>query len=156
MFAFLRRFAWFRHDDSPRAAALRAISGGDFEQGERLLTVLIEQQTSLPLRERAFLHNKRGITRVHRGARDAAREDFETALTLVNNYPPALTNLGNMHFEEERIDEAIDQYEAALRADDEYATAHFNLSAAYKRVGRHADAVREFRRSQRGKKRRLV
>jgi tetratricopeptide (TPR) repeat protein len=156
MFAFLRRFAWFKRDESPRSLALRAIQYGNFEQAEVLLTALIvETQKALPAQEGAFLYNKRGIARVQRGLRDQAREDFEAALTLMKNYAPALTNLGNLSFEDERLDEAIDRYEAALRADDDYATAHFNLSAAYKRAGRHADAVREFRRSQRGKKRRL-
>src|ERR1700693_3903951 len=60
-------------------------------------------------------------------------------------YAPALFNLGNLSLEDGRIDEAIEYYQAALRADDQYSGAHRNMGIACKRIGRHADAVRHLR-----------
>ena len=76
-----------------------------------------------------------------------------TCAVLYEIDPEASSPLG---FEVLAMQFWIERYEAALRADDDYATAHFNLSAAYKKMGRHADAVREFRRSHRVKKRRIL
>jgi tetratricopeptide (TPR) repeat protein len=62
---------------------------------------------------------------------------------------PAIVNVGNLLLEDGVIDDAIEHYQAALRIDDTYAPAHLNLGIAYRRLGRRADAVREFRRANR-------
>lgn len=68
---------------------------------------------------------------------------------LRGQFAPALTNLGNMLLEEERIDEAIVMYERALLADDAYANAYRGLGVAYKRQGKTAEAVRMLRKADR-------
>jgi tetratricopeptide (TPR) repeat protein len=147
MFTFLRRFAWFGRDESPRTLALRALRLGSLDEAERRFDELIP--VSQTAGERALLHNKRGVVRVARGCRDEALDDFNAALLAVPNYAPALTNIGNLLLEDGAVDEAIVHYEAAIRADDEYAIAHQNLAIALKRLGHHADAVRELRRAHR-------
>jgi tetratricopeptide (TPR) repeat protein len=62
---------------------------------------------------------------------------------------PAIVNVGNLLLEDAVLDDAVAHYEAALRLDEAYAAGHFNLGIAYKRLGRRADAVREFRRADR-------
>jgi len=42
----------------------------------------------------------------------------------------------------ERGDEALPCYEAAVRADDTLADAHWNLSLLYERAGRRHEAIR--------------
>jgi tetratricopeptide (TPR) repeat protein len=163
MFAFLRRFAWFGSggtNGAPdayqalRLQAFRAIERGEFERAEELLSHLLASKSEkLGQLERATLHNKRGVARISRGSRDTAREDFDTAVTVMGNFAPALTNLGNMLLEEERVEEAIAYYERALQADDAYAGAYRNLGIAYKRQGRTGEAVRAFRRADRPKRR---
>ena len=98
--------------------------------------------------ERAVIHNKRGIAYVQARNIEAAVNAFLAALEI-EPHVPAIVNVGNLLLEAGDVDEAIVHYEAALRLDDEYATAHLNLGVAYKRIGRRSDAVREFRRANR-------
>ena len=152
MFRFWRRFAFLRAP-SPRARALAALARRDYATAERELDALLEGGEAAPAasaaRERAFLHNKRGVARIGCNRPDDARADFDAALRWVANYPPALTNLGNLLLEQGRVDDAIARYQAAILADPDYAVAHLNLGVAYKRAGRVEEGVRELRASQR-------
>lgn len=127
--------------------AVRLLDRGDAARADERLSEVAQAEPD-PLQRAAAL-NKRGIARVQLGRRDEARADFNAALELRPDYPPALVNTGNMLLEDGRLDEAIEQYERAVRVDDYYAVAHVNLSAAYKKAGRHEDAVREYRRASR-------
>lgn len=152
MFRFWRRFA-FRRAKSPRARALAALARRDYATAERELGALLEAAESAlgaaAARERAFLHNKRGVARIGCHRLGDARADFDAALRWVANYPPALTNRGNLLLDEGRVDDAIASYRAAILADPDYAIAHLNLGVAYKRAGRIEEGVRELRLSQR-------
>ncbi|HEY5257106.1 MAG TPA: tetratricopeptide repeat protein [Candidatus Baltobacteraceae bacterium] len=147
MFNFLQRIAWFTPDPSPRARGLAALRRNDCDTAEALLGEAIAAAATSA--DCAFLFNKRGVARVRLGRRDDARLDFEAALALVDKFAPALTNIGNLLFEEGAVDEAIVYYEMAIRSDDGYAVAHLNLGVAYKKLGRYADSVRELRRANR-------
>ena len=146
----LRKLTAFLRPASPAAPydrAVRLLEIGAFAEAERELNALLEAQCSD--RERAMGLNKRGVARVQQGRRAEAFGDFSAALDSRPNFAPAIVNLGNLLLEDGQLDEAILQYERALRCDSLYAVAHMNLSAAYKRAGRHADAVREFRLASR-------
>ena len=132
----------------PFACALGALHRGDFASAEAELSALLAQD-SLSLAERAFAVNKRGVARMGLQQRDLARTDFEEALRIVTSYAPALTNLGNLLLEEGDLEGAIGRYRSAIDADPDYPIAHLNLSVAYKRLGRRAEAVSELRRAQR-------
>jgi lipoprotein NlpI len=147
VFKFLRRFA-SQADPDPRAAALRLLARGDAAAAEPALSSLLEDAALAPS-ERAFLINKRGVARIALGRRADARVDFEAALALLPKHAPALVNVGNLTFEEGRVDEAVALYEEAIRADEFYHVAHLNLAAAYKRLGRLEDAVRAIRTARR-------
>ncbi|MEO6836166.1 MAG: tetratricopeptide repeat protein [Candidatus Tumulicola sp.] len=130
---------------SPRKRALALLRRRDFEGAERELTALLLDHPD----DRAFLLNKRGVARVGMKRLELAREDFTAALACAANYPPALTNLGNLLLEAGQNEAAIARYEAAIRANPDYAAAHLNLGVAYKRAGRIDEAVRSLRRAQR-------
>jgi hypothetical protein len=100
-------------------------------------------------RERGRVHNKRALTFLDRGDRAAAVDAFAQALDADERCVPAIVNVGNLLLEDRVFDDAIAHYEAALRIDDTYAAAHLNLGIAFKRLGRQAEAVREFRRADR-------
>jgi protein O-GlcNAc transferase len=134
-------------DESGFAFALAALEGRDFSGAEEALSALIERIEEAP--ERAFLLNKRGVARIGLDRRELARDDFAAALEARPDYAPALTNLGNLLLEEGAVEAAIARYERAVARDPEYAIAYLNLSVAYKRAGRIADAVRALRHSQR-------
>jgi lipoprotein NlpI len=135
-------------DDSRFACALSALEQHDFFAAERRFSEVLarDQLSSL---EQAFVLNKRGVARIGLGQRDLARGDFIAALESAPRFAPALTNLGNLLLDRGEVDAAIEHYENAIAADPEYAVAYLNLSVAYKRCGRIADAVRALRRSQR-------
>ncbi len=131
---------------SPFARATRLIETGDYAKAEAELTALLSSEDAS---HRASIFNKRGVARVHQERHADALSDFRAALELRPGFAPALVNVGNLLLEGGQIEAAVVQYEAAVRSDDAYRVAHFNLGVAYKKLGRHADAVREFRRADR-------
>lgn len=137
----------FRKDDR-FAFALDALRRREYEVAERALTALLESESPASP-DRAFLLNKRGVARVALERRELAASDFTAALEARPDFAPALTNLGNLLFDEGRVDAAIARYERAIALDSEYAVAHLNLGAAYKRAGRIGDAVRALRQADR-------
>jgi lipoprotein NlpI len=136
------------------ACALRALERGDFATADAELSVLISEDR-FSAAQRAFLVNKRGIARIGLEQRELARADFEEAVRIKASHAPALTNLGNLLLEEGDLEGAIAHYRSAIDADPEYPIAHLNLSVAYKRTGRRAEAVRELRLAQRLEQRTL-
>ncbi len=98
---------------------------------------------------RARLANKRGVAHVGDGDRERALDAFAHALVLDERCAPALTNIGNLLYEDGHAHDAIDYYRAAIRADDGYALAHQNLGVALKSLGRHGEAVRSLRTATR-------
>ncbi len=134
-------------DDERFACALRALDRRDFSGAEAAFAELLTQR--LAEEERAFLLNKRGVTRMGLKLPELARADFEASLKARPGYAPALTNLGNMLLEEGRLEAAIANYESAIAADPDYAIAYLNLGVACKRAGRFGEAVRALRHAQR-------
>ncbi len=147
MFKLFSRFASSTLPTEPRARALALLKRGRFDEAAEAFDALLGGEQAPA--ERAFLHNKRGVAHARAGRAADARPDFEDALAAVATYAPALANLGNLALESGDVHEAVARYEAAISADGEYAVAHFNLSAAYKRQGRYADAVRALKTAQR-------
>jgi lipoprotein NlpI len=137
----------FRKDDR-FAFALKALRRRDYAGAEAAFSALLEAE-SLGAAERAFLLNKRGVGRIGMQRRELAAQDFEAALEAQPAFAPALTNLGNLLFDAGDVEGAIARYERAIALDSEYAVAHLNLGAAYKRAGRIADAVRALRQAER-------
>jgi lipoprotein NlpI len=135
-------------DEGPFACALRALERGDFASADAELSALLSRDR-LTAAQRAFLVNKRGVARIGLERRELARADFEEAVRIEASHAPALTNLGNLLLEDGDFDAAIGRYRSAIDADPDYPIAHLNLSVAYKRTGRRAEAVRELRLAQR-------
>ncbi len=98
---------------------------------------------------RAAAHNKRGVTLVALGRAHEALLSFCAALECDERCAPALVNIGNRLLEDGDLLDAVDYYEAALRADEAYHLAHRNLGIALKRLGRRPEAVRAFRSAAR-------
>ncbi|MBV8723893.1 MAG: tetratricopeptide repeat protein [Candidatus Eremiobacteraeota bacterium] len=146
MVSMVPEYAMFPKD--PRfACVVQSLRRGDFAAAQVAASELLAQ-CSDPA-ERAFLLNKRGAARAGLHQLTAARSDFCDALRAVPNYPPALTNLGNLSFEGGEYEAAIAHYQRAIAADERYAIAYVNLAAAYKRLRRFDEAVRALRQAQR-------
>jgi tetratricopeptide (TPR) repeat protein len=133
---------------NPRfACALAALERREFLGAEAALSGLLEEPCTRV--ERAYLLNKRGVARIALDLRELAWDDFNAALQAIDEYPPALTNLGNLSLEDGAVDEAILLYERAIANDQEYAVAYLNLGVAFKQQGRIDEAVRVLRRADR-------
>jgi tetratricopeptide (TPR) repeat protein len=92
-----------------------------------------------------------GGIRNAKGEFKAAEEDYKKALALQPNDAEAKTGLAIVLISTNRTEQAMTLLESALKDDPTNITAHFRLSALYRRAGRTADAVREmeaFRRYQ--------
>jgi predicted Zn-dependent protease len=135
-------------DEGRFACALRALQSGDYARAETELSSLLAAH-ALPLDDRAFLFNKRGVARIGLQRREDARADFDAALEAKPSFAPAIVNLGNLLLEAGELDGAITAYERAIACDADYAVAYFNLGVAYKRKGRVAEGVRALRQAQR-------
>lgn len=144
MFDFRKLTALFRREPTPFQRAMQAIALGRYDEALERIDALLAAATPA---ERAALHNKRGVALVNMGRRDEARAAFASALALLPKFAPALVNEGNLALEDGNVTEAVGLYESAIRSDDAYPLAHLNLGVAYKRLGRRAEAVREFRRA---------
>ena len=66
---------------------------------------------------------------------------FRRMIAAVEGNYMAHYNLGNLYSRQDRLPEAVRQYEAALSAEPNYAEAHNNLGAVLLRQGRFDDAV---------------
>ncbi|HUY41371.1 MAG TPA: tetratricopeptide repeat protein [Candidatus Dormibacteraeota bacterium] len=139
---------------SPRERALALLERGDAGEAEPLFEALLAVADAPG--ERAFLLNKRGVARAAQARIVEAVEDFTAVLALDRRYVPAIVNLGNVAFEQDRAAEALARYEEAIALDPHHARAFAGAAAAYKRLGRYADAVRAIRTARRLEARRLI
>lgn len=139
--------SWPRAPKTAFAAGAAALERRHFD--EALAAFAIALGDASTARERALIENKRALALLGRGERAAAIEALTTALAADERCVAAIVNVGNLLLEDGSVDDALAHYAAALVIDDAYAPAHFNLGVAYKRLGRHGEAVRELRRAHR-------
>ncbi len=102
---------------------------------------------------RAEVETQRGTAHIFMNELAQAKVSFEEALAHDPKHYRAMTNLGNIALEENRVDDAITAYEAALRLDESFANAHHNLGVAYRRKGQIDRSVRSIRRAQKAQRR---
>jgi len=90
-----------------------------------------------------------GLLRIRGGDQLGAKEAFERAVELDRGHLRAKTNLGNLLQEMGQIDQAIAIYQDVLQANPDFALAHHNLAAAYRKKGQLDKSVYHVKRAQR-------
>jgi len=90
-----------------------------------------------------------GLLRVRRGDLEGGRVAFEQALLRDKGHFRAKTNLANLLQEEGKLGEAIAAYQEVLQLNPDYALAHHNLGAAYRKQGDLSKSVYHVKRAQR-------
>jgi tetratricopeptide (TPR) repeat protein len=86
-----------------------------------------------------------GVTRRQLGHWQNSETLFRHALAVTSNNHLAHNNLGAALNDPTRIDEAIQEFEEAVRLRPGYARAHSNLGSAYLKKGRLDEAIAELR-----------
>jgi tetratricopeptide (TPR) repeat protein len=129
----------------PRAAADEPILSADFRRkahAEDLAayTKLLKSDPENPLRHDA-------VADLHLDAGELEEAIAECASRALNRSAPTHYNLGYALSARGRRDEAIAEFEEALRIDPEYAQAHNNLGALLQIAGRADLALEHYRRA---------
>lgn len=123
-------------------------SGERLERGDAEAALERLNQTKLPLFY-AEIETQRGTALVFLGEPDEAETAFRRAKDADPRHYRAITNLGNVALEADRVDEAIAFYEEALKINENFPNAHHNLGVAYRRKGQVHKSVQAIRKAQR-------
>ncbi len=94
---------------------------------------------------RAIAAFNQGVDAESHGNLEAAKVHYREALLSNPTLIQASNNLGNILNQQERFDEAIGIYEAALRYASEEPLLYRNLGVIYERVGKIAEALETYR-----------
>jgi tetratricopeptide (TPR) repeat protein len=143
----LRRLVPGRTAEGPFARGVRHLERGRLDAAERAFDEALAAAASPS--DVAAVRNKRAIVALRRNDRACAVSEVVAALEAQPRAACAITTVGNMLLDDGCIEDAIEHYEAALRADDHYAPAYHNLGVALHRSGRRSEAVRMLRKAAR-------
>lgn len=105
------------------------------------------KDTGLANDRRATLLNDRAVAYAKAGEVKLALEDYNRALQLSPEYPPAYNNRGNLLVAIGQPTEAIKDFDRAVLLAPAYAAAYSNRANARLKLGQTADAVRDFTRA---------
>ncbi|MGL4612264.1 MAG: tetratricopeptide repeat protein [Trueperaceae bacterium] len=123
--------------------ATKALENHD---ADKTLELLTNVQHSLL---RAEVETLRGTALIYYDKTLEAKQSFDIALELDPGHYRAITNLGNLALEADKIDEAIVYYEKALKLNEDFANAHHNLAVAYRKKGMVGKSVGALKKAQR-------
>lgn len=122
------------------SSALALFRRGKADEADRVLDAILGADPDQP----DALYLRASIAQ-RRGERDAARSLVERAVALRPGAADFRNTLGNLYLAEERVDEAIACYRAAIERKPDLHLAYNNLGAALRRKGELAGAVRCWR-----------
>ena len=120
----------------------------DKGQNQKALKMLLELLEEYPEDDNALIINKVGVAYAQMGEMEKAEKYFYDAILINYQCVPALSNLGNVFLDRDDPHRAIALYKKALKYDADYAVAHNNLAAAYKRIRDIPKQVSHYKRSQ--------
>jgi len=122
------------------ADGIVAFERGEFHKAAALFTAAISEGDNV-----AAALSKRGVCRLKWGDRTEAERDLRQAVATDDRCLSAIVNLGNLMLEDGKFDEAQVHYDRALRIDETYSFAHYNLGVLYRKRGNLAASIRELR-----------
>lgn len=127
---------------------------GEYDQAEQFFLKILERSDSF-----ADIHNMLGVVYHNRGTLDAARKQFERALSINPRYTEAALNLVVTYNELDRYEDAAKVYRQALSlgrsadhpiepfAKGKIANLHAEVAQAYVDVGMFNEAAHEMRKA---------
>ncbi|MEQ1718233.1 MAG: tetratricopeptide repeat protein, partial [Hyphomicrobium sp.] len=102
------------------------------------------KDTGLANDRRATLLNDRAVAYAKSGETKLALEDFNRAVQLFAEYPPAYNNRGNLLVAVGQYAEAIKDFDRAVLLAPGYAAAYSNRANARMKLGQQGEAIRDF------------
>lgn len=103
---------------------------GNYTAAEEVFVELKEDLPAFPP-----FYNKWAIIYIYRKDYEKARDLLQEALTLDEEYAPAVCNLGNIARAEGNLELAKEYYLKAIEIDKEYGPAYNNLGVVYREEG---------------------
>jgi tetratricopeptide (TPR) repeat protein len=116
-----------------------------------------DQQEALRLAKSALVsgaggaeaHKNAGLALEAMRKVEAARQEYDAALTIKPDYMAAIYDVANLSRETGDLNAAVTYYKRAIALDANYADAHHNLGIAYEQLGQLDSAIHEFREAKR-------
>ncbi len=134
-------------------AVAQALKAGDVAFAERLASLALDRR-DLDAGERLHVLLNRGVARERQGKRAAALEDFTKALGAKDidkeTRARALFDRGIVHDEMGKLKDAVADYGAAIDLSPTFPAALNNRANALRRLGRLAEAKRDYEASLAG------
>jgi tetratricopeptide (TPR) repeat protein len=118
---------------------LLARTYGRIGESHREQEVIAAQANALTL-ARATEHLRKAEELHRQGSLDEAVVELKTSLRLNSRSAMALSDLGDVYFQQGLLDDAISQQRAALDVDPKFAKAYYALALTYQRRGEPAAA----------------
>jgi Ca-activated chloride channel family protein len=108
----------------------RAYRNGDYNEAIRVFSELLMEEP-----QNTDLYDRLGTARYRNGDFDGAARSFSEKSRLEGRENPnTLFNLGNAYYQSGRLEDAIDQYQAALERNPEYTGAERNKEMAEQEI----------------------
>ncbi len=129
-------------------------SMGKQEEARTILQEILQEQPDHP--DANYLM---GIISLLRGEVETASRHFRRCIATQPNHAPALSNLGrlvlmrtneNARGHEERLQEALELFERAVRADPSVSETHFHSGMVLEQLARDRDALEAYQRASHG------
>ena len=121
--------------------ALEAHAEGRTEEAEELYQDVLERDQS-----NKFAHYNLGLIAQNARRNDDAERAYRRALSVDENFVPAMFNLATLLTKAER-DEAIALYRRIIKVDPNHASAHLNLGFLLKDTGKEAEGDAELKKA---------
>jgi len=124
-------------------AAVSALQRGALADAERSARAAVQAAPRSPV-----AHNVLGVILDRLGRSDAAMTEFNSAISLDQNFVGARNNLGRVLAEHGRVPDAIAEFERVLKIDPSHIQAHYNLGALYGDSGDFKESADHFAKAR--------
>jgi len=122
---------------------LNAEQRADILMARKMYREAVDVYKEAPL-DSAIIWNKIGIAYHQMMQLEAARKNYEKAISLNPHYSEAVNNLGTVYYARKNFKKAISYYKRALKISPESASVYSNLGTAYFARKKYKEAAQAY------------